>query len=536
MGEFFLEYTSYLYQNLQDFLSQDKQEFWEMADSVKESIVDGTWSIEDLKTPNFYSHLPHLFTDNDSHHNKPYSDTYGFNKVILVTTTSGKLHALSSQTGSPLWSHYAGPSVSFSSLITYHPAPHHPAHWATVAYVDDSTSTSSVLTVDAFTGELITLIHVDYPIQSVDHVTLPSSSDADSIFVSIDKSGVMRPWPPTNTLAATALEEHSSTLSLHRVKEEDVAIVGYRYKWDGKQQALVPRETWKVVLGTPGVEKIENVLTSVAGHVNLRQGLPASYFVGDTEYSPYMNPNVVYAVTGVVQGKKEAAISVYAIDGVNGNILYQTFHQQAGGPVHMVRDDNWLCYHFWNSKLNRNEATMLELVSPPPNPTRPPVIGLLRSFILDFDVQGMGVSKTFYGATSKDIIFTSGGMVLGLVRSYLSPRRPAAENFTQAHREQMMIPYDPRVMLFPQHFLSSNRTIFGAKNVATAPSHMESSSLVFVSGHDTFFTVVTPSKAFDLLESDFNYIGLVLTVIGALMLVVVFRYLAQAKELKKQWR
>ena len=65
---------------------------------------------------------------------------------------------------------------------------------------------------------------------------------------------------------------------------------------------------------------------------------------------------------------------------------------------------------------------------------------------------------------------------------------------------------------------------------------MESSSLVFISGHDTFFTVVTPSKAFDLLESDFNYLGLVGTVVGALVLVLVFRWLALGKELKNQWK
>ena len=133
------------------------------------------------------------------------------------------------------------------------------------------------------------------------------------------------------------------------------------------------------------------MLTSRAGHVNTHEGLPSPFFVGDMEYTPYMDPNVVYAVTSVVKGaggeRREGAVGVYAIDGITGNVIFQTFHAGGAGPVRMVRESNWLCYHFWNGRGGRNEVGVLELVSPPPNPTRPAVMGLHKSFILDFDVQ-----------------------------------------------------------------------------------------------------------------------------------------------------
>ena len=172
-----------------------------------------------------------------------------------------------------------------------------------------------------------------------------------------------------------------------------MAINGYRYIWDESIEGLVPEETWTVVLGARGEDKIEGVLTSRAGHTNIHEGLPASFYIGDMEYAPYMDPNVVFAVTssvksGVVGGdRKEGAVGVYAIDGVTGNILFQTFHAGGAGPVRMVRDSNWLCYHYWNGKGGRSEVGVVELVSPPPNPTRPAVVGLHQTFILDFDVQ-----------------------------------------------------------------------------------------------------------------------------------------------------
>jgi hypothetical protein len=42
--------------------------------------------------------------------------------------------------------------------------------------------------------------------------------------------------------------------------------------------------------------------------------------------------------------------------------------------------------------------------------------------------------------------------------------------------------------------------IFGLRGIQTAPAYLESTSLVFAWGVDMFFTRVTPSGAFDMLN------------------------------------
>ena len=47
------------------------------------------------------------------------------------------------------------------------------------------------------------------------------------------------------------------------------------------------------------------------------------------------------------------------------------------------------------------------------------------------------------------------------------------------------------------------------RGIQTAPTFVESTSMVLVYGLDLFFTRVTPSQTFDLLNDEFQYLPLV---------------------------
>lgn len=73
------------------------------------------------------------------------------------------------------------------------------------------------------------------------------------------------------------------------------------------------------------------------------------------------------------------------------------------------------------------------------------------------------------------------------------------------------------------------------RGIHTAPAGLESTSLVLVYGLDLFYTRVTPSKMFDVLKEDFDYI-FISGVLSALILVsFLCGKFASMKNLKMAW-
>lgn len=135
----------------------------------------------------------------------------------------------------------------------------------------------------------------------------------------------------------------------------------------------------------------------------------------------------------------------------------------------------------------------------------------------------------------------------------LDPRRPISS--TTQGREEGAIPYIPELPLPTENYINYNQTIARLRNIYTAPSGLESTCLVVATGlgecntfivienlliinsfTDLFVTRVAPSKTFDLLKEDFDYIliSIVLVVLTSGSLIV--RHLASRKLLKQAWK
>lgn len=69
-------------------------------------------------------------------------------------------------------------------------------------------------------------------------------------------------------------------------------------------------------------------------------------------------------------------------------------------------------------------------------------------------------------------------------------------------------PYEPIIPQQNRKYLSYDLELFGLKSVRAFTTRLESTSQIFVFGHDLFFARMMSDKGFDLLDEDFNYYAL----------------------------
>jgi hypothetical protein len=134
-------------------------------------------------------------------------------------------------------------------------------------------------------------------------------------------------------------------------------------------------------------------------------------------------------------------------------------------------------------------------------------------------VNALGVTKTLEGITAREILLAiDGNQILGINRRLLDPRRPI--ELTATHKEEGLLPYQPELNINFKDMLSYYKAIFGIKSLRGFPTAYESTSLVFGYGMDLFCTTVSPSNSFDMISSEFNYLGLVITIVALLVTIL----------------
>ncbi|KAG0005875.1 hypothetical protein BGZ65_009947, partial [Modicella reniformis] len=241
----------------------------------------------------------------------------------------------------------------------------------------------------------------------------------------------------------------------------------------------------------------------------------------------YQNPNYATVITVNRKPKHGAApyLVVYLVDVVKGSILYQASHENVGvnQPILATQYENNVVYTFWSEGETSTSAKGYQVVSLELETfssfvnERPHV--LAQSFPFPHSPTAIGVTSTKAGISAKDILFgLSRQSVMALNKRYLDPRRPTGVP-TAMEKEEMLIPYsgitdDPRL------FLSYNLEVVGVRRIATAPTLLESTTVVVAYGHDLFVTRHAPSKTFDILNEDFSKSQLMLTI--AVLVVVLF--------------
>jgi hypothetical protein len=261
----------------------------------------------------------------------------------------------------------------------------------------------------------------------------------------------------------------------------------------------------------------------------------------------YLNPNLVLVMT-VLDTTRQA--SVYLLDSASGQLLYTVSHDgvDLSRPIPSTISENWFSYSLTLDSASTSDVKGYQLVvadmyesafpddrgplgaSSNSSTVQPSAAnGSLKPYVLSQtyqiaeEISHMTVTQTRQGITSRELLVTlpSSNSIVGIPRNVIDPRRPIGRDPTALEASEGLMKYAPAIIFNPQWNLNHKYELFGIKDVVTSESGLESTSLVFAYGHDLFGTRVAPSFAFDVLGKGFNKIQMLLTV-AALLVGVLF--------------
>jgi hypothetical protein len=433
-------------------------------------------------------------------------DTFGFHKLVVVATDSGRLAALDAgASGSLVWNidlHQLSPETSFE----------HPTLKALRGYIVVSDKgLKDPLLIEPTTGGLLSRVG--------------GKTDVLSVF------------------------EDQTLISFDLVDGELKGFVG-------RQPDAEP--LWTFV--PPNGERIVGV-TSRPLHDPVAS---IGKVLGDRRVLyKYLNPNLAL-VTAVSDSARSA--SVYLLDSASGNLLYTASHPSVdvSRPIPSAISENWFSYSFTIDSAANYVSRGYQLVvaelfesefpddrgplgSSPnssalhPSPAHGDAIQpyvLSQTYQIPEEISHMTVSQTKQGITSRELIVTlpESDAIVGIPRYVIDPRRPVGRDPTTEEASEGLSKYAPMIPFDPKWHLTHKMEVAGVKDVITSPALLESTSLVFAYGLDIFGTRLTPSFAFDMLGKGFNKVQMLGTVAALAVGVGFVAPLVRRKQINGLWQ
>jgi len=377
-------------------------------------------------------------------------------------------------------------------------------------------------------------VHLDY---SIEQLTLMAFMDDHFMhpLVILDRNQHYHVYPAS---AFSAVAEHASSQYMYVTDSSTGLMKGYSMQAAGGQ--LLANQLWQVDL-QKDTQTITNVVAKRATETVHSQGL----VLGDRSVLyKYLNPNLVVVTAEGFDSQMKAFLNVYLVDGVSGAVVSHFNHKRAMGPVHVIHSENWVVYNYWHQKNRRMEMVALEMYegAMQANATvfsslnHPPVPLVYRqAYVFPGFLSSMAATITEKGITSKHLLFAlASGGILELPKMLVDARRPLEP--TAEHREEGLLPYIPEL---PRHYemvINYNQSVYNVRGIHTSPAGLESTSLVLAYGLDIFYTMVTPSKKFDVLKDDFDYFFIGSVLFAMIAVSVISQKLAGRKALNRAWK
>ncbi|XP_043846878.1 ER membrane protein complex subunit 1 isoform X2 [Dromiciops gliroides] len=466
-------------------------------------------------------------------------DEFNLQKMVVMVTASGKLFGIESSSGTILWKQYLpniNPDSSFKLMVQRTTAhfPHPPQ--CILLVKDKPTGSSSLYVFNPIFGKWSQVAPPVLKRPVLQALLLPiMDQDYAKALLLIDDEYKVTAFPASRNVLRQ-LQEMAPSIFFYLVDSERGRLSGFRLRKD-----LTTELSWELTI-PPEVQRIVMVKGKrTSEHVHSQGRV-----MGDRSVLyKSLNPNLLAVVTESTDLHHERTfIGIYLIDGVTGRIIHSSVQKKAKGPVHLVHSENWVVYQYWNTKARRNEFTVLELYegteqynatafSSLDRPQLPQV--LQQSYIFPSSISAMEATITERGITSRHLLIgLPSGAILSLPKALLDPRRP--EIPTEQSREENLIPYSPDVQIHAERFINYNQTISRMRGIYTAPSGLESTCLVVAYGLDIYQTRVYPSKQFDVLKDDYDYVLISSVLFGLVFATMITKRLAQVKLLNRAWR
>ncbi|OXB77273.1 UNVERIFIED_CONTAM: hypothetical protein H355_002265 [Colinus virginianus] len=447
-------------------------------------------------------------------------DEFNLQKMMVMVTASGKLFGIESSSGTILWKQYlrnVRPGASFKLMVQRTTAhfPHPPQ--CTLLVKDKETKESFLYVFNPIFGKRSQVAPPALKRPVLQTLLLPiMDQDYAKVLLLIDDEYKVTAFPATKNVLRQ-LEEMAHSIFFYLVDAEQGKLSGFRLRKD-----LTTEEIWQVVIPT----EVQRIVT-VKGKRSSEHVHSQGRVMGDRSVLyKSLNPNLLAVVTESTDTHHERTfVGIYLMDGVTGRIIHSSVQKKAKGPVHIVHSENWVVYQYWNTKARRNEFTVLELYegteqynatafSSLDRPLLPQV--LQQSYIFPSSISAMEATITERGITSRHLLIgLPSGAILSLPKALLDPRRP--EIPTEQSREENLIPYSPDVQIHAERFINYNQTVVAY-------------------GLDIYQTRVYPSKQFDVLKDDYDYVLISSVLFGLVFATMITKRLAQVKLLNRAWR
>jgi ER membrane protein complex subunit 1 len=522
--------------------------------------------LAELKNVTPYALVQSFLVNNTMTSNVPLqSDQHGFRKLIIFLTPR-KLVAMDSVSGDFIWTRYFDFKVSKAGISR----DSHVAVPPLINLIGSENGNVVITTLDALTGSFF---ESDGAITSfgtakqVLQTTIVDPTTHRIVYAII--SDTIKLYPTNKDI-----ENSFSKMDFYYFLVESTGIRGFVV--ENKDI----KSTYHLLF--PQDEVLETFYHQPVGNV-----ASLGRVVGRDVLFKYLNSNLGVFIT--LKEGKGTALYVYLVDVVSGTIHAKIAHYGAGnaqigrkGQVHVTKSENVVIYTFWNhgttgvdpdlfpslqkeilnedgSKKKRKrigtpskhqEIVVLELfessifnkrVESPVYSSfsndRISTIG--QSFVLQETVNGLGITTTGNGITSKEILVAYEVGVHGIPRKVLDARRPIGTP-SSTDKEDSLLPYQAAIPKNPLDIMTYFKDIRVSK-LKTVQTGLESTSLVIGFKGDILVTKRTPSGAFDTLSEDFGYYQ----IIAALFALSVGLFVAKQvvyiinkvrrKEIKEAW-
>uniref|UniRef100_A0A8D8KS46 ER membrane protein complex subunit 1 n=1 Tax=Culex pipiens TaxID=7175 RepID=A0A8D8KS46_CULPI len=468
-------------------------------------------------------------------------DDFGLHKMLVVVTASGKVFGIDNVSGKQHWVRYLPEMTGFGNdqpmkLLVQRTSRFYPLTAQCVVLGRHKVTKNGLLyQFNPITGQPINggLVQLSYKIRqaSLLHETGP---DFLRGLLLLDEQNEAHALPESTAKFVNAFY-------LFSADRETATIRGFLVEFSNGRLTTTP--TWTVNLGGPG--KGQQQIVAIEGKNPIEHVHSQGRVLADRSVLyKYINPNLIAVATHGPDNIHKYILNVHLLDVVSGSIVFSMSHKRVRPPLHMVHSENWLVYTYYNDKVRRTELASLELYEgkTQANSTvwssldAPPLPLVERqSYILPVAVSALKETITEKGITSKHLLIgLTTGAVAEMTWALLDPRRPVTS--PEKAREEGIIPYMPELPLPHEIIVNYNQTVANMRGIHTAPSGLESSCLVFVHGLDIFVTRVAPSKTFDLLKEDFDYLMITTVLVLLTSVSYVVKHFASKKAIKQAWK
>ncbi|CEG00025.1 ER membrane protein complex subunit 1 [Ostreococcus tauri] len=473
-------------------------------------------------------------------------DVNGFRKSILALSPRGSLVAMHNGDGRTLWRQYFGGEGfgKFVRLMAWRPLSGDESVEYALALATTADSSTFVV-VNQYTGDIFGE-PVTVRTRAAHVLPIKTSGGRDALIV-VDGEGKTGLYPEA-TRAEVAVGLHR--LSYYTIDRNANEVRGY--KLIDESGSFDSLHAWTVSFPSD-TGSIVGVAAKPPSGENVHSW---TRIPGDrSTLFKYLNPNVVFVATS-----DGASVRVTLLDGVTGRILYRVRHGDARGPVHAVAYENWVTYHYFNTRARRYAMSVLEMFDDGDDRRRlevkklvydaivgrernetssshspPPLRVIGQSYFIRPEAKVLAVTRSARGITEPAILIgTASDQVISLDKRFLDPRRPTKP--TAADNEEGLIPYAEVLPIFPQSWITHREVVKRLRGIITAPADLESNVHVFAYGLDMFYARITPSASFDALDDDFNFALLSVTLIALVVGAVVSKRAADAAEENRAWR